>query len=224
VYPKVVKPVKGKRTYDASGRQARAQANQRAVISAAGELFLADGYGHTTIAAVAARAGVSPETIYATFGSKAELLHKVWDVTVGGDDEDVVFHERPEPQALLDEPDLRVRLRRQARWSTETASRIAPFLMMVQSAAGSDPAAAAMVEELHRQRYEGIGVMAKAAAATGQLAVSEQECRDVVWSTTDGVLWHRLVLQRGWAQDRFAAWLGNLWVALLVDTPGSKGV
>jgi hypothetical protein len=81
-----------------------------------------------------------------------------------------------------------------------------------------------MVEELHRQRFEGIGVMAKAAQATGQLAVSEQECRDVVWSTTDGVLWHRLVVQRGWSQERFATWLGNLWVGLLVDTPGSKGV
>jgi hypothetical protein len=160
---------------------------------------------------------VSPETIYATFGSKAELLHKVWDVTVGGDDEEVVFHERAEPQALLAEPDLRVRLARQARWSAQTASRIAPFLMMVQSASGADPAAAAMLEELHRQRYAGIGVMAKAAAKTGQLAVSERECRDVVWSTTDGVLWHRLVVQRGWSQERFAEWLGRLWVSLLVE-------
>jgi AcrR family transcriptional regulator len=215
----MAKPVKGKskRTYDASGRQVRAQANRRAVVAAASELFLAQGYGHTTIAAIAARAGVSPETIYATFGSKAELLHKVWDVTVGGDDEEVVFHERAEPQALLAEPDLRVRLARQARWSAQTASRIAPFLMMVQSASGADPAAAAMLEELHRQRYAGIGVMAKAAAKTGQLAVSERECRDVVWSTTDGVLWHRLVVQRGWSQERFAEWLGHLWVSLLVE-------
>jgi len=59
--------------------------------------------------------------------------------------------------------------------------------------------------------------MAAAAAATGQLAVSEEECRDVVWSTTDGLLWHRLVHERGWSQDRFATWLGLLWIALLVD-------
>lgn len=220
----MAKPVKGKRAYDASGRQAQAATNQRAVVAAASELFLRDGYGHTTIAAIAKAAGVSAETIYATFGSKAELLHRVWDVTVGGDDEEVVFHERPEVQALMAEPDLRIRLRRNARLSAATAERTGPFLLMVQSASGAEPAAAAMVEEMGRQRFEGIGVMARAAAATGQLAVSEDECRDVVWTTTDGMLWHRLVRERGWSQERYATWLGDLWVSVLVDaqpsTPG----
>src|SRR5688572_20325038 len=104
------KAVKGRRSYNASGRQAQAAANRRSVIGAASELFLADGYGRTTIAAIAARAGVSPETIYGHFGSKAELLHKVWDVTVGGDDQDVVFHEREDVLAIRAEPDLARRL------------------------------------------------------------------------------------------------------------------
>jgi len=212
----MARPVKGKRAYDASGRQAQAATNRRAVVAAASELFLRDGYGHTTIAAIARAAGVSPETIYATFGSKAELLHRVWDVTVGGDDEDVVLHERPEVAAIVAEPDLRKRLRRQAHFSAATAERIGPFLLMVQSASGAEPAAAAMVEEMGGQRLEGIGFMAKAAAATGQLAVSEEECRDVIWTTTDGMLWHRLVRERGWSQDRYATWLGGLWVSVLV--------
>jgi AcrR family transcriptional regulator len=214
----MAKPVKEKRTYDASGRQAQAAANRRAVIAAAGALFLRDGYGRTTIAAIAKAAGVSPETIYATFGSKAELLHRVWDVTVGGDDEEVLFHERPEAQEILAEPDLRIRFRRQAHLSAATAERIGPFLLMAQSASGAEPAAAAMVEEMGRQRLEGLGYVAKAAAATGQLAVSEDECRDVLWTTTDGMLWHRFVRERGWAQDRYATWLGELWVAVLVRT------
>ena len=58
--------------------------------------------------------------------------------------------------------------------------------------------------------------MAQHAAATGQLAVSEQECRDVVWATTDGTLWHQLVIEQGWSDERFATWLGRMWVALLV--------
>jgi AcrR family transcriptional regulator len=215
----MAKAVKGKRSYDASGRQAQAAANRRAVVAAASELFLRDGYGRTTIAAIAKEAGVSAETIYATFGSKAELLHRVWDVTVGGDDEEVVFHERPEAQAILEEPDLRIRLRRQAHFSAATAERIGPFLLMVRSASGAEPAAAAMVEEMDRQRYEGIGFMARAAAATGQLAVSEEECHDVIWTTTDGMLWHRLVRERGWSQERYATWLGELWVSVLVG-PG----
>lgn len=210
-------PVKGRRPYDSSGRQAQAAQNRRAVIAAASALFLGQGYGRTTITAIAAEAGVSPETVYAMFGSKAELLHRVWDVTIGGDDREVVFHEREEVQALFQEPDLRTRLMRHAELSAGTAQRIGPFLLMVQSAAGAEPAAGAMLEEMGRQRLVGMGVMAAAAAATGQLAVSEEECRDVVWSTTDGLLWHRLVHERGWSQDRFATWLGRLWVGLLVD-------
>jgi AcrR family transcriptional regulator len=216
----LAKPVKARRAYDASGRRAQADANRRAVVVAAQELFLRDGYGRTTIAAIAEAAGVSPETIYGAFGSKAQLLHRAWDITVGGDDQEVVFHERPEIVAMREEPDLRIRLRLHAAISARTAQRIGPFQLMVQSAAGSDPAAAAMLEEMGRQRLAGLSVMAAEAAATGQLAVSEEECRDVMWSTTDGLLWHRLVRERGWDQERFADWLGRLWTAVLVDASG----
>jgi len=57
---------------------------------------------------------------------------------------------------------------------------------------------------------------ARAAEATGQLAVSEQECRDVLVATLDGALWHRLVVERGWSDDRYAELLGTIWVAALV--------
>lgn len=213
-----------KRRYDSPRRRAQAEATRTAVVHAARDLFLEQGYGRTTVADVARAAGVSVETVYGAFGTKAALLHRAWDVTIGGDDQDVVFHERPEVQAMRAEPDLRRRFALHARFATRTARRVAPFQLMVRSAAGADPAAAAMLEEMDRQRLAGLSVMAAEAAATGQLAVSEEECRDVVWSTTDGMLWHRLVVERGWSDDRFADWLARLWVGLLVDgTGGSAG-
>lgn len=33
---------------------------------------------------------------------------------------------------------------------------------------------------------------------------------------TDGMLWHRLVEERGWSNDRFAGWLGRVWADRLV--------
>jgi hypothetical protein len=33
---------------------------------------------------------------------------------------------------------------------------------------------------------------------------------------TDGVLWHQFVVERGWSDDRYADWLGRVWVATLV--------
>lgn len=212
--PRAVKPG---RNYDSSRRKEQARATQRAVLKAAHDLFVAQGYGSTTIAAVAAAAGVSPETIYATFRNKATLLHRVWDVTVGGDDEEVLFHERPEVQAIRSEPDLAKRFLLHARFSTQTARRIAPIQLALQAAAGTEPAAAEMLAEIDRQRLAGITVMAREAAATGQLAVTEEECRDVVWSMTDGMLWHRLVVERGWDDERYAEHLGRIWVVLLVS-------
>ncbi len=87
------------RPYDSTRRRAQAVETRREVLRAAHDLFVAEGYGRTTVAAVAARAGVSPETVYAAFGTKANLLHRVWDVTIGGDDRDIPYHERPEVTA-----------------------------------------------------------------------------------------------------------------------------
>jgi AcrR family transcriptional regulator len=213
---KLAKAVK-RRSYDASGRRAQAKETQSAIVRAARDLFIEQGYGRTTIADIARAAGVSVETIYAAFGNKATLLHRAWDITVGGDDQDIVFHERPEVLAVRNEPDLAKRLMLHATFSAQTAQRIAPFQLMVQSAAGADATAATMLEEMGRQRLVGMTVMAAEVAKTGQLAVTEEECRDVIWSMTDGVLWHRLVNERGWTNERFADWLGRLWVHLLVQ-------
>lgn len=211
-------PVK-RRSYTSTRRRAQADETRSAIVRAARDLFIERGYGHTTLADVAQAAEVSVETIYAAVGTKAELLHRAWDITVGGDDQEIVFHERPEVRAIREEPDLARRLELHAEFSTKTAQRIAPFQLMVQSAAGADPTAAAMLEEMGRQRLVGIGVMAAEAAKTGQLAVPEEECRDVIWSMTDGMLWHRLVNERGWTNQRFAEWLGRVWVERLATTP-----
>lgn len=45
-------------------------------------------------------------------------------------------------------------------------------------------------------------------------------CRDVLFATTDGTLWRTLVERQGWSDDRYSAWLGALWVSMLV-TPAA---
>jgi AcrR family transcriptional regulator len=209
-----------KRTYDSSRRRIQARETQLRVLRTAHDLFITQGYGRTTIADIARAAEVSAETIYGAFKNKATLLHRVWDITIGGDDEEVVFHERPEIMAIRAEPDLAHRLVLHARMSTRAARRIAPFQLALRGAAASEPAAAAMLAEIDRQRLAGMTVMAHDAAATGQLAVTEQECRDLIWASTDGMLWHRLVAEQGWSDEQFADMLGRMWIAALVRPPG----
>ena len=62
------------RTYDAPRRRARAEATRRSVLDAARQLFAARGIEDTTVSAIAEQAGVSVQTVYATYRSKAGLL------------------------------------------------------------------------------------------------------------------------------------------------------
>jgi AcrR family transcriptional regulator len=209
----MAKPVK--RSYDASGRQARAHETRLRVIDVAHDLFLSQGYGRTTIADIARGADVSVETIYSAFGSKAALLRKVWFVRFRGDEQDVRLLHRPEIQEMLAEPDLVARLRRHAVVITPVFGRFVPLLRALEAAAASEPSAADMVAEFDALRLDASAYYAKAAKRTGQLAVSAAECRDVFSATLDGSLWHRLVHDAGWSDKRFAAFLGDLWVSSL---------
>jgi AcrR family transcriptional regulator len=186
-------------------------------VAAAHALFVDEGYGSTTMAEVAAAAGVAVETIYATFRNKPTLLHRTWDVAVGGDEREVALLDRPEMRAVLDEPDLLTRFARFATVDTPVMRRTAALRLAVQGAADTDPAAASLLAEVDRARLEAMGVHARAAAATGDLAVPEDECCDVLFATTDGTLWRTLVAGQGWSDERYASRLGRLWQATLVE-------
>src|SRR5215468_8484298 len=96
-----------KRSYDVSRRRAQARARRLAVVLAARGLFERDGFRPTTITAIAARAGVSAESVYKGFGSKAALAKAVFDLVIAGDDEPIPVAERPAAQAMRDELDVR---------------------------------------------------------------------------------------------------------------------
>ena len=70
-------PVKTHRRYDSSGRQDRARLVRAHVLNVAEKLFLRRGYASTTVAAIAATAGVSVETIYKKFGGKPGLIRSI---------------------------------------------------------------------------------------------------------------------------------------------------
>jgi len=205
-----------KRQYDSTRRRQQARETRQRIIQVANDLFLRNGYGRTTVADVASAAGVAVETVYAAFGNKPTLLRQVWYVSFRGDEEDVPLWDRPEIREVLAEPDLARRFGGQAVVLTAVFRRITPLLLALQGAVASEPAAAAMLAEFDERRLDAAGKYARAAAATGQLAVSEDECRDVLWATMDGTQWHRLVAERGWSDERFASWLGNLWNCALV--------
>src|SRR5262245_18207817 len=90
-----------KRPYRTARRREQAGETRQRILHAAQQLFISEGYGRTTIVQVARAAGVSVETVYATYRNKATLLRQVWYATFRGDEEDVRLLDRPEIQAVL---------------------------------------------------------------------------------------------------------------------------
>lgn len=152
----MVDRVKTPRAYDVSRRRAQAGRSRATILAAARERFLANGYAVTTLAAVAADADVSVDTIYKAFGSKSGLVKAVYDVAIVGDDDAVALADRPFIQSLIAEPDTRRMIRAYCEFFARGAERVMPILLLVRSAAG-DPAVAEQWRAMQNERLIGMG-------------------------------------------------------------------
>lgn len=165
----MAEPVKTRR-YDASRRRAAAAERRRAILRAAADLFLADGYPQTTIAAIAARAGVSEDLIFTLFTNKRGVLKHVMDVGIGGDDQDIPLLERQGPQTMRHSSDQHEQLRLFAAGITAQLERVAPYNDLVRTAASVEPEIAALQDDLHlRQRRLAMTTIAGWIEANGPL-------------------------------------------------------
>jgi len=211
-------PPVNRRRYDASRRQALARQSRANVLGAARSLFLDNGYSATTMAAVAAEAGVSVETVYKAFENKAGLLKAVFDVAVVGDDEPVPMLERAAVKENVAEPDPREKLRMYGRFYVQSARRAVPVQLLARQAAASDPAAAQVWEQMMAERLTGMTAFAHDLHRGGHLreGVTVEEARDVLWAYNAPEIWELFVIRRGWQPERFARWVSEALIAALL--------
>lgn len=206
-----------KRPYDASGRQERARQRRLAVVAAARELFERDGYRATTIAGIASRAGVSAESIYKGFGTKAAVAKAVFDLVVAGDDEPVPVAERDSARSVQDEPDVRRKIALFVDGLVQRQARSAKVQILIRDGRHVDDALVPVWAALHDEGLAGMTVLGRHLLASGQLRdqIDADEVRDVLWNYLAIDHYERLVLDRGWATDRYAAWLTTALTAAL---------
>jgi AcrR family transcriptional regulator len=181
------------------------------VIEAAQCLFLERGYGATTIEAISELADVPPATLYRLFSSKSGILKALVDVSIVGDEEAVPMANRPEIRTLLAEADPRSNLVGFARITAEVNSRVAPLYRVLVSAAGSDADAAALFEELTRQRQTGQRLIARSLTRAGALRpeLGERDAADLIHALMSPELYQLLVVDRHWNSERYERWLAN---------------
>jgi AcrR family transcriptional regulator len=206
-----------KRSYDASRRRERARARRLATVLAARDLFERDGFRLTTIAAVAARAGVSPESIYKGFGGKAALAKAVFDVTVAGDDEPVPVADRPAMHAIRDEPDLRRKIEMFVGGLAQRQARSAKVQILIRDGRHVDDSLVPVWGKLEDEALVGMTMLARHLVASGQVrgGVDVDEVRDVLWNYLAIDTYERLVLGRGWPLDRYSDWLTRTIIAAI---------
>jgi len=210
-----------RRAYHSPRRREQARATRQAVLAAAKELFVARGYAATTIDAIAVRADVSPETIYATFGNKRSLLSDLVDVSIAGDDAPVPVLERPWVQEMRTEPDVGRRLRLLARNGRAMLERWADVADVLRGAAAADPEIAALWEDNKTQRFTGQQALLRIAADGTRLRVglTRESAADVLFAVGSPEVYRMLVVDRGWSADRFERWYADTLARLLLAPP-----
>lgn len=205
----------------ATPTQARTRLARAAVVEAARTLFLERGYGATTIEAVSELADVPPATLYRLFSSKSGILKALLDVSIVGDADAVPMAERPGIRALLDEPDPKAKLAGFVAVTVQVNARVAPLYRILVSAAGSDPDAAALLDQLTQQRQAGQRLIAHSLADAGVLRpeLRERDAADVIHALLSPELYQLLVVDRRWKPERYSRWLvGLLEDQLLAST------
>lgn len=205
-----------KRAYASDLRAQQARATRRAIVDAAARLFERDGYGATTVDAIAAAAGVSRKTVFTSVGGKLECLKLGIDWAVAGDDDDVPLMLRERIRRQMQEPDARAILRDYADMVCDTLSRVARLHQALYDAVGLDPEIRALRDELERQRVFGMTNLAQ------HLQLRAALRRDVSIDEAAQILcryhptYHPLVVEHGWTHERFIAWLTDTLIHALI--------
>jgi AcrR family transcriptional regulator len=208
--------VNTRRRYDSSGRRERARQTRDQITRSAGQLFLAEGYAATTVAAVAAVAGVSVETIYKGFGGKPGLVRAIVERGLAG--AGPVPAEQRSDRIRDTEPDPRQILAAWGAFTAEIGPRVAPILTLARDAAASDPEIATLLGEISAARHERMTINARGLADAGHLrpGITIGEAADILWTYSSPELYELLVIRRGWPAEQYGRFVGQALTAALL--------
>jgi AcrR family transcriptional regulator len=189
---------------------------RRDILEAARHLLLDQGYAGTTVGAIANVAGVSPETIYKSFGGKPGLVRAIW--VQGLEGAGAVPAEERSDAIRATERDARSLIRAWGAFVTEVAPRSAPIVLLIRDAAASDVRMAELLAEVDEQRLRRMEVNARALFERGDIRsdLTLDDARDILWTYSAPELYDLLVLRRGWSAERFGKLAAEQMIAALL--------
>ncbi|KAA6464476.1 TetR/AcrR family transcriptional regulator [Acidobacteria bacterium AB60] len=206
---------KTRQEYRSPLRERQAAETRRRIVEGARRLLESDGYTGMTIEAVAQRAGVSTQTVYAVFGSKTGILRELLNQTTFGPDYDDIVRD------AMSEPDPERRLRKAAGIARKIHDAQSATFELLRGAGVVAPELAQLEEERECLRYERQKSMIDSLREAGRILpeLTSRQARDILWTLTGGDLYRMLVRERGWSSQRYQAWLADTLVRSLLTRP-----
>ena len=190
-----------------AARTARANATKARVVHAATRLFTERGYLYTTMADIAGEASVAVQTLYLSFGGKAQILSAALDRAVAGDDEALAVLERPWVTALREEPDLRQALRLLVAEGTAIVARATPVYLRVQEACADAEVAEVLATQRARRHQVDLAAAAMLAAKPGFASgLTIEAAGDIIYAVLSEDAYRLFCLDRGWELSQWQAW------------------
>ena len=210
-----------RRAYRSERRREQAQETRRRMLDAAGRLLAERGYAGTTIAAVAAEAGVAVETVYAAFRNKRTLVGELVRAAVRGDDAARPASEQAGARAVAAAPDQAQQIRLFAADVAARLERVGPVLEAL--AAAAEPELAELRAKVDRDRLVGMRRFVAMLERHGPLRINGDAAAETVWALASPELHSLLRSRRAWPPGRYTQWLEEtLTAALLGEMSDSR--
>jgi AcrR family transcriptional regulator len=206
------------RAYVSPRRAEQAKATRRAILESARRLFLSNGYGATSIRAIAEEAGVAVQTVYAVFGNKRQLVIELLEDAVTGDDHLVDSRaEDAETSAVRTEPDPRRRAQLGAALARSITERVLPVFKITSDAAAVDPEFAELNQSMIARRWAEMADGATLLAGHDGLRVSPDDATASLFVLCSPHVAQLLTEHLGWSFDRYQTWLADAIERLILN-------
>ncbi len=185
-------------------RQRQALATQTLIIDTSRDLFLEQGYGVTTIEAIAEKAGVAVSTIYAIFKSKRGILRAIrqaWHETSGQAD---IY------KNALAQPDGKTRFELAAHATRRQWETGAAMTAIYRSAAAVDAEAAAELQESLQGRQAHLDQFIATSATLLRPDLTQPQAAAIFRALTLAEVYRELVEREGWSPAAYEQWLAQI--------------
>ena len=182
-------------------RQEQAAATRARIAEAARGLFAVQGYGSTSMGAIAAEAGVAVRTVYSAFGAKREILSLICEMWLER------AQARQRAGEVLAEPDPGRRLRAAAGWLAHLYAAGFDVVLIFEAATDEGPETRALLRAKLAGRNEVMDAMI--GSLEGHLAAPVGQVQAVFRALAAPGVYRELVDESGWTEEQFAAWVGD---------------